>query len=44
VDFTTNPEISLDARLEKIKNSQIVIAGTPEKMVERLERRVGVGQ
>lgn len=43
VDFTTNPEISVDTRLEKIKNSHIVIAGTPEQMVERLERRVGVG-
>jgi hypothetical protein len=42
MDFTTNPEISVDTRLEKIKNSHIVIAGTPEKMVARLERRLGV--
>jgi hypothetical protein len=42
VDFTTNPEISVDTRLEKIKNSHIVIAGTLEQIVARLERRVGI--
>jgi hypothetical protein len=43
VDFTTNPKISVDTRLEKIKNSHVVVGGTLEKMVERLERRLGGG-
>ena len=43
LDFDKTPEISVDMRLEKLKNSHVVISGSaPEQMLARLERRVAM--